>query len=164
MVSVQSNVRVENDPRWNQSNFLPSEMSRLQSQNTLPNFKHNTLVAEVRSEPGVPESMPSVCCTHIDSFLMEQKSASAWNIRKDAYFILIGITPKYICTSSRTQTPHWVQFSFVLRGKLTFYETQLLEGTLRSLTICNSHVFLGSRLWYISKINLTHLCSAGVGL
>ena len=99
------------------------EQSKLQSESTLPNFKHNTLVAEVRPEPGVPDSLSNVCCTHTDGFLMEQKSSSTKNTRKDVYFTITGTISKYICTSCGTQTPHWVQFSFVLRGKSTSYET-----------------------------------------
>lgn len=158
---VQSNVRVENDPRWNQSNFLPSEMSRLQSKSTLPNFKHNTLVADVRSEPEVPDSMLSVCCTHIDRtkifISMKYQERCLFYSHWD-YF------QTHLHEFQNPDTTHWVQFSFVLRGKLTFYEMQLLEGILYRLTICNSHVFLVSSLWYISKMNLTHLCSAGIGL
>lgn len=77
VVYGQSNMRAENDPRRSQSNFLYSEMSRVSlSESTLPDFKHDRLVAEVWPEPGVPDSLPSVCCTHTDSFLMEQKSSS----------------------------------------------------------------------------------------
>lgn len=145
---------------------IRGEQSKVQRESTLPNFKHNTPGTELRSEPGIPNSRPNVCFTHIDSFLMEQKYSSQWTIRKDAYFTIIGIISKYIWMSFRTQTPHWVQFSFVLRGKSTFYKihTYLLEGTLCRLTICKSQVFLGSSFWYSSKVNLPHRCSAGVSL
>lgn len=101
------------------------KQTKVQSKSTWTNFKHNPSVTELRSELRDPDSPLSVQCICTDSLLMQEKSSSPWNIRKDAYLTITGLWGYFQthCISFGTQTPHWVQFSFVLRRKLTSYET-----------------------------------------
>ena len=100
-------------------------------QRTLPKFKHNALVAELRSEPRVSDSLPSVVYTTI---------ASKWNRNLHHHEILgkmlvllslgCGVILKYTALTSGPKNHTGCNFHFALRDKLTSYETQLLEGTL----------------------------------
>lgn len=101
------------------------------AQSTFSKFKHNPLVAELRSEAGVPDSLPSVVYTPI---------ASKWN-RNFHYheifgkmLILLslgcGVILKHTTLTSGTRNHTGCDCHFVLRDKLISYETQLLEGTL----------------------------------
>lgn len=114
--------------------FFRDEQTKVQSQSILSNFKHNPLVFLIPCP---------VFIVYI--LIVPKRKRNLYHheiLGKMLILLSLGCVffSQTLCISSRIQTPHWVQFWFVLRSTLTFYETSLLGGSPCRLTIYDGQV------------------------